>query len=456
MRKRWAAALLAVCLCATLSGCSFAVLDAKNLMAPPKANEDQQAIHKLLQGSRQDITFIYPKSGTYRSAIIMEDFTGDGQKDAIGFYSLEDSGGVEVQFLTKSEGQWRTVAAFENTALQVDRVCFGSLTDSGSPSVLIGWGSTAGATGRTASVAAYICGENGDVIEYPLGFYGEMTLTDLNGDGVSEVFTVDKFLPAEVEGDEPTPAKARVFAWQNGAMKELWSTDADNSVSTYSQAVFGSLSSSLQGVVLDGAQADGSLTTQIFYLRDNALVNFPADINTEGYVNPFARPFAASFLSRDIDGDGCLEMPKASLLPGLSEDVAPDSTSYQVEWCGFREYSGVRTGIKALMNSTEGYWFQVPYLLDGRITASNDAARRTVTYTCVTESSETGDQLLSSPLFAIRAFTRSSWESRGESSGYLLLAAQNDTVYGMQILTADEDLLRNIHWIRRDFQLLSE
>ena len=56
------------------------MFDAQALMSPPKSNIDQQSIHKLLQGSRQDITFIYPKSGEYRSAIIMRDFTGDGRK----------------------------------------------------------------------------------------------------------------------------------------------------------------------------------------------------------------------------------------------------------------------------------------------------------------------------------------------------------------------------------------
>ncbi len=456
MGKKFFLCLLAVWLSFALSGCSFAVFDAKNLMAPPKTNEDQQAIHKLLQGSQQDISFVYPKTGEFRSAIIMQDFTGDGRDDAIGFYSLADSGGVAVQFLVKTEGKWRTAATFQNTALQVDRVCLGDLTGSGVNSVLIGWGSAVGTTGRTALVNAYICDDSGSIEEYPLGLYGEMALSDLDGDGICEVFTVDKFLAAEKEGEEPTPAKARVYAWQDGSMTEICSADADNSISSYSQAVFGKLAPALQGVVLDGAKADGSMTTQVFYLQDGALVNFPAGVNTEGYSNPFSRPSTAPFLSRDINGDGYLEMPLVSPLPCPLEEAPLDSTSYQVKWQTVLQSMENRTAVRALMNSAEGYWFRLPYQLEGKIAASNDTARRTVTYTGVMESTETGEKLLGFPLFAIRVFTRSAWESRGQSSGYERLDSQNDLVYGIQTMTKDEDALRYIEGIKKDFHLLED
>lgn len=456
MGKRLWAVLLAAWLCLSLSGCSFAAFDSKNLMAPPKANADQQAIHELLQGSSPDVTFVYPKSGEYRSAIIMRDFTGDGKDNAIGFYSLGDAGGVEVQFLEKTGTGWRTDAAFKNMANQVDRVCFADLTGDGVEDVLIGWGSAAGTTGRTAAVNAYIYDGNGGVNEHVLGIYGEMALTDLDGDGISEVFTVDKFVAAEQEGDEPSPAKARLYAWQGDAMAEICSTDADNSISIYSAIFSGSITSSLQGVVLDGAKADGSLTTQVFYLEDGKLVNSPPEVNMEDHINPFSRSASAPFLSRDINGDGIVEIPTASLLPGIPEDVVPDSTSFLVKWNAFHKKLLGRPVMTALMNLTENYWFRLPAGLEGQITASNDPDRRSVTYTQVTKPNEEGQQFLGAPLFSIRVFTRSAWDSRGQSGGYELLAAQADTIYGIQIFTEDEQMLRYIHRIRQDFKLITE
>lgn len=455
MNRKIFSILLTVCLCACLCGCSVTPFDMKNLMSPPKANADQQAIHELLRGDKSDITFIYPQAGEYRSAIIMQDFTGDGTADAIGFYSPEDNAGVEVQFLIKDNGKWKTAASFKSTAIQVDRVCFADITGSGINSVLIGWGSTAGASGRTAAVNAYVF-EDGSLTEYSLGIYGELAVTDFDRDGISEIFTVDKFVPAEAEGDEPSTAKAKVYAWRNAEMVEVYSTDADNSVSGYSSALFGKLNSSLCGVVLDGLKADGSVTTQIFYLENGKLINAPQGVNTEEYTATFTRPSTAPLLSRDIDGDGFIEIPRTTLLPGISEDVTPDPTSYRVDWLTFKADGSEQISVTALMNTTENYWFRLPIALRGKITASNDSSRRSVTYIAVTEAQENGEQLLGSPLFSIRAFTRSAWESRGETGGYELLSSQSDVVYGIQVLTTDENMLRYIEWIKKDFKLLSE
>ena len=459
MRKKCTAILLSFCLLLSLSGCSFPTFDTKNLMAPPKVNEDQQAIQELLQGDRPDISFVYPQAGEYRSAVIMADFTGDGEKDAIGFYSSEagNSGGTEVQFLVKTGTGWESAATFQNSALQVDRVCFGTLSQAGHNLILIGWGSTAGTTGRTAGANAYVYSPNGDIAEYPLGAYAELAVTDFNEDGIHEIFTVDKFLPAEEEGDEPTPAQAKLFAWGSGGVREITSVDADNSIAGYSSAAFGELDTSLSGVVLDGVKADGSLSTQIFTLEDGALKNFPKDVNTEEYSNPFLRPSTASILSRDINGDGLLEIPQVSLLPGLPEETMPDVTCYQVDWCRFTPDSQYRSVIRTMMNPAENYWFRLPQSLKGKITSFNDTSRRTVTYTEIIETPEQdGSYLLGEPLFAIRVFTGAAWESRGPTSGYELLATQNDSVYGIQVFTKNKFRVYGISQIKRDFKLLSE
>ena len=455
MAKRIFALLMAAALVLMLCGCSFAAFDAKTLMAPPKANEDQQAIYKLLQGNLPDVTFLYPKTGEYRSAIVMEDFTGDGVEDAIGFTSLGDTGGARVQFLVKQDGKWETAAAFQNSAIQIDRVCVADFSGRGRRDVLIGWGSTSGTSGRTAAAHVYVY-EDGEVAEHSLGVYGELTLTDFDRDGVSEVFTVDKFVPAETEEDEPSPAIAKVYRYNGVTMQEQCAAQADNSIASYQSAVFGRLSQTLWGVALDGAKADGSVTTQIFYLQDGELINAPAGVNTEEYTNQFTRPSAAAVLSRDINGDGMIELPSVTMLPGISEDITPDSTSFMVEWRRWQRDGWSLLSTRTLLNVGENYWFRLPYQFVGHITASNDTARRTVTYTRVTRSEETDEPLLGGTLFSIRVFTRAAWESRGESAGYEMLSAQNDLVYGIQVRTTDPELREYIEQIRQSFSLLSE
>ena len=446
---------LGLLLCLCLSGCSFSMLDAQNLMAPPKANADQQSIHQLLQGDRTEMTLVYPKNGEYRSAIITKDFTGDGSKDALGFYALEDRS-VAVQFLLKDGDAWRTAATFQNTATQVDRVCFADLNGDGRQDVLIGWGSTAGTTGRTAAVSAYLFSE-GEITEYPLGTYGEMAVTDFDGDGVNEVFTIDKYLPPEGEEGEASPAMARVYRFVDGQVRAVASVEADNSITNYTALSFGKLSAQLPGVAVDGAKADGSMTTQLFFFDgQGSLQNLPEGVNGENYQNPFSRPSTTSFTCRDINEDGILEFPAVSLLPGISSDVTPDSTSYLVEWRTLDKNGDFRAVLYAMMNPRENYWFQVPMWLRQQLSASNNTSTRTVTYTQVVDQEEGDQPLLGSPLFSIRVFTRSAWESRGQSSGYQQLAAQGDLVYGIQSLTQDDSGQRVMEEVRENFRLLSE
>ncbi len=452
--KRIAVLLALVMALMELPSCSFTGLSAQNLMSPPKANGDQQAIYRLMQGSQNDVTFIYPKNGEYRSAIIMRDFTGDGVEDAIGFHSVED-GGVEVQFLTKAGGEWRTASAFRNIATQVDRVCFGARQEGGE-AVFIGWGSTAGVTGRIAAVNAYLYDqEEGQVDEYSLSAYGELAVTDFDGDGVDELFTIDKSVPAEEEGAAPNPARARVFTFDQGKPLEAAGTDADNSMATYSSVVFGSLNASTQGVVVDGATADGSMNTQVFLFDGDKLVNYPQGVNSESYENEYSRPSATSFYARDINGDGYIELPAVSRLPGLSEDVEVDSTSFMVEWRALGPDGQSRTVMRTLMNPRENYWFRLPYVLQGGICAVNDPERRTVTYTKVVTDQD-GNQLLGGKLFSIRVFTKAAWEGRGEYSGYTMLAAQNDSVYGIQITASNRQDRLYVEKIAGDFRLLAE
>ena len=454
--RKLAAAVFAVLACLTLSGCAtFTIFDAKNLMAPPKVNEDQQAIYQLLQGDRQEVTYVFPKSGEYRSAVITRDITGDGQDDAIGFLSLEDSGGTEVRFLTKADGEWTLLASFRNQALQVDRVCFGHLSSQTREDVLIGWGSASGATGRTASAAAYLVDGAFGVRESVMGVYGEMALTDLDGDGLQEVFTVDKYVAAEAEGEEPTPATARLFAWDGTAMREAASAPADNNITSYSQALAGLLNATTPGVALDGARADGSLTTQVFTLQEGRLVNYPEGVNTEEYATPFYRPSAAAFLSRDINGDGFLEIPMVSPLPLAPEE--PDSTSYLADWAAISQTGESRLVARTLVNSGENYWIRVPYRVKDRITAVNDPESRTVTYSEVLWDEETGEPLLGAPLFSIRAFPRSAWEERGAAGkSFLFLASQGDVFYGLRVRTEKPEFLSFCDDLPDNFHFLSE
>ena len=360
-----------------------------------------------------------------------------------------------MQFLIKRDGEWGSASTFKSAALQIDRVCFTDLTGDGVLDVLIGWGSTAGSTGRTAWVSAYLF--NGfEMTELLLGTYGEMAVTDFNEDGRAEVFTIDMYVPAEEEGGEFSPAKARVYSYAGGAIQERYITDADNSISSYASVNFVQLSKNLRGVLVDGYKADGSMTTQVFYLEDGRFVTAPADVNTEEYANPFTRPAAAALVSRDINGDDIWDIPRVKMLPGIPSDTVPDTTCYQIEWCEFQKNGIPHMRIRSLLNTSENYLFAIPFQLEGKITAVNNPENRSVTYRLVTMDKD--DPSIVEPgavLFTIRVFARQDWDAL-EWSDYEALITLSDTVYAIQVVTADPAIVRYIENIKTSFRQISE
>lgn len=458
--KKFMAVSLAVCQLLLLCGCSVAGLDVQTLISPPKNNADQQAIHGLLQNGQADVTFVYPKSGEYRSAITIRDLAGDGGQEAIGFVLLENA--VEVKFLVKTEGVWRLKTSFSNPVTQVDRICFGDVNGDGRDEVIIGWGNTQNL--MSANVCVYF-DESTGVVEVPLDQkYGDMVLTDLDGDGIQELFLLQRQMIAEDETAESVPARAELISLKNaretGKADSISTVEADNSITKFVSILTGNIRAKHTGIVADGAKADNSMTTQIFFLNDGGrLEAFPKNVNDEGMKNPFFRPAGTNFTAKDINGDGVIDIPVVTVLPVISTGTTVDSAGCLVEWSDYSPSveNGYFKVMSALMNPTEGYWFSPAEYMKNSITAINDTKMHSVTYYDVQQPEEEGTEpRMGSILFSIRVFSETAWQQRGLPRGYEMLAAQNGRIFGIYVSTADVKYTMLIDRVKYSFQIIND
>ena len=71
------------------SGCSSIGVDVQTLMRPPKATGERQEIYEAVeQQAGSGFIWKYPRTGQYRSAVIMQDVTGDGVEEAVATRDL--------------------------------------------------------------------------------------------------------------------------------------------------------------------------------------------------------------------------------------------------------------------------------------------------------------------------------------------------------------------------------
>lgn len=462
MKRNIFTGILVLFMVISMNGCTSTIgLDIQAMISPPKANVDQQEIQQLLQGDNAELTFIYPKTGEYRSAIIMKDFTGDGQEDALGFTQLET--GVQVQFLVKEGDAWRLLARFENGATQVDRVCFGDINGNGQQDIFIGWGYSQNTSGVPTTLCAYQY-EDGSMSEILFETkYDEMILTDFDEDGIQEVFLTQKAVLTQDETTEKISGSAQVYTIKDGQVTLISETEASDSVTRFTNITFGAVNKDMLGVVVDGAISDGSMLSQVFYLdEEKQLKSVPEFPNDTEKVNPFTRPSGSPFTAMDINKDGIIELPRATKLPAIPEDVTLDSTSFLVRWVvlDMENDSSYVSIMSTFMNISEGYWFNGFYpWFTTDITALNDTSNRAVTYfevkSKVNDDGET-EHVKGSAIFSIRVFNRPDWEEFSERSEYEILKEKKDQVYAITSYTQEKKYLLVIDVVKQTFTMISD
>ena len=78
--------LIAALIAVSTGGCNVTDLGSDSLLRPPKTMGDEAEIEQLIADTaKHGYTLKYPKSGSYRSAIIMSDLDGDGVDEAVPF-----------------------------------------------------------------------------------------------------------------------------------------------------------------------------------------------------------------------------------------------------------------------------------------------------------------------------------------------------------------------------------
>ncbi|MEG1426517.1 MAG: VCBS repeat-containing protein [Oscillospiraceae bacterium] len=448
VRRKKRIAAMAVCLCLCLGGCSLTGLDAQGLINPPKANADQQAIHALLKSDKEEINFVYPKNGDYRSAVIMHDFTGNGKDDALGF-SAEPEGGVTLRFMIKGPEGWSTLASVKNPATQVDRVCFGDLTGDGQEEVVVGWGAP---QSMTANICIYTYA-GGRVKEYPLEHtYNELAITDLNEDKVDELFTATIFTKTEEEDGKDKNAIARIFTFSENKPELSLSCVLNDTVVRYSGITFSGIDSHKKGVVLEGVMADNSTITQILYLEEEGkkLAAPLSGTMLQQKYNYFNRPSSIAITSKDVDGDGIMEYPKLTVQPGYSMEGSLDSYCYYVDWVKFDTVQLTHKEVKRqIFNFSENYVLEIPQNIKEEIGCFSTEPR-TLTFRQI-QSDKGGVLLNSKKLFTIKAFSPEEWKkSPGDYS--LLLLTRNNAIYGEKVF----DYTKGTMELIKKFKLIQE
>ena len=300
---RHALALLLVSV--LLAGCNALPgenLQVEELLRAPRLSGDYGAVQTALNDwLGESAQLKYPMQGDLLSPFLLQDLDGDGEQDAAVLYTTAQSSNVCIAFLQRDEeNRWKVCQSIEGLADTVDNVRLAQLQDGSSMQMVVGYLASQG-----DSYLAVYSYENGQVSAILEQSYEQYLVEDITGGG-----NQDLILMSTLE--------------DGGVQIELLTVDRDGSfqqvaVMGLSADKFSGCASVAAGLGADGKHylvLDGwtgisgnNLATVLLRFDEESQQMIPADQISTGELYSASLRNVPNLVSRDLDGDGTVEIP---------------------------------------------------------------------------------------------------------------------------------------------------
>ena len=391
--------LLACFLCSlTLCGCDIFTADTAELLSPPALTGDLLPIDTAIKESVKTLyTLEYPSRGNYRSAIIQHDINNDGVLEAFAFYSTQDreTTSMNINAIANKSDRWVSIATQSISAGGVDRIEFSDLDADGIDEILVGW-EIYGTSER--KLAVYSLGENA-LTQRLLEQYTHFTYCDLDEDGRREVF-ISRSTPAESRNT------AHLFTLTSVGVSMISSCELDSTAKTLNHPVVSTLSTGKPAIYIDEIKGVGAVT-EVLFLEKGQLQNPLMDAETRETT---ATLRTATLESRDINGDGIIEIPIRREVATVTKTTEGEK-QYLTDWCSFTGET-LTPKLTAYMNLNDKYYYVIPKKWIGSVAVLSDPENSlTEIYSFDNENNVSGDRLL-----YIKAVDKTKWD-RGDYKG---------------------------------------
>lgn len=440
-KKIISAVLTGVFFVSAASGCNITDNGADSLLRPPKTMGDEAEIEQLIaETAKKGYTLKYPKSGNYRSAIIMADLDGDKVNEAVAFYREgENVTGVHMLVMYSDDDEWRLSSDRITETTDIDCVDFADISGSGTLEIIVGYSTY---TQNTNLLSCYSYSD-GKTEEIKSGHkYSSFVCGDYDSDKKDEILTLSTY-SAENEAQavmlKYNDEKHSVYAKAVAAM--------DPNVIKFKSIVTSEIGGA-KGAFVDGEVAGGELNTQIIYFSNELSL----------LKNPLFKEKTKSFTQRsngiictDVDNDSMVEFPAVQKLPHSEKEKA-ETVADKIIWNTFSaKDDSFAPKFSTVINYSYGYTVKMPEKwLDGTVTAIVSEENGTTAFY------EWNNKALEAKLFEIKVFDAAEWDKGRDNEDYILIYKDNRYAYTFTVSDADSELSLTDDEIKRSFAILKE
>ena len=302
--KRLCLWLAAALLCLGLAGCSMPGERAQveEFLRAPRLSGDYGAVQTALNDwLGESAQLKYPMQGELLSPFLWQDLDGDGQQDAAVLYTTAQSSNVCIAILQKDEnGVWQVHQSVEGLADTVENVSLARLQPGGASQLVVGYMAAQG--DHYLAVYAYTGGVLSTILEQQ---YQQYLVEDITGGGSQDLILMSTLEDGGVQIELLTVDKEGSF--QQVAVMGL----SANRFSGCASVAAGLGADGRHYLVLDGwtGISGNNLASVLLYFDEDTQQMVPAaQISTEKLYTASLRN-VPGLVSRDLDGDGIVEIP---------------------------------------------------------------------------------------------------------------------------------------------------
>lgn len=304
--------LFGMLLCLLLAGCSMPgePVQVEELLRAPRLSGDygdiQTALNDWLGESAQ---LKYPLQGDLLSPFLLQDLDGDGRQDAAVLYTTAKSSNVCIAILQRdSTDAWKVRQNVEGLADTVENVRLAQLQPGNAVQLVVGYMAAQG--DHYLAVYSYENGELATILEQQ---YEQYLVEDITGGGNQDLILMSTLEDGGVQIELLTVDKEGSF--QQVAVMGL----SANRFAGCASVAAGMGADGKHYLVLDGwtGISGNNLASVLLHFDEDTQQMVPASqISTERLYTASLRN-VPGLVSRDLDGDGIVEIPTQPEEAGL-------------------------------------------------------------------------------------------------------------------------------------------
>ena len=358
------AALFVACVFVLVSfsscGGSGFLKSADSLLVPPLFYDEYEGLVELFRSRiGEDVFLCSPYDGEYRSAIVVEDFDGDSQNEAIIFYkeSQGDSYAKAASF-EMSDGEWIYSAGFNGHGNQVESVSVRDMNGDDISEIIVSWSVSGVSTGKTLSVY-HTSEKNVPFKEISNEVCAVSMIVDVDGDSLDDIFLITSNSGSAASNAKAAVAPqryARLIGVSNGAALLKGEARVDANISSYASVKTEKTSDDEPlKIYIDAMKGESQMITELVYWDKDA-AELAAPLFDDATMSNVATLRNEPIASTDINGDGKIDVPaQVEIFASDSNEMTIDpKDSYITSWLNFGE-NGRETLMNTLVNYPDGY-----------------------------------------------------------------------------------------------------